>query len=84
MLDTIVGGIAAFCTTVSYLPQVKKAWKTRETGDLSLKMLFLLGTGLALWIVYGFIKADWVIIVANGISLALLGNLIWLKMRETK
>lgn len=84
MLETFIGGFAAFCTTVSYIPQVRKAWATRETGDLSLKMLLLLGAGLALWILYGFIKRDWVIVAANGVSLALLANLIWLKIREPK
>lgn len=82
MFETFIGGFAAFCTTVSYIPQVKKAWATHETGDLSLKMLLLLSAGLALWIVYGFLKGDWVIIVANGVSLALLANLVWFKMHE--
>ncbi|MDB5544496.1 MAG: sugar efflux transporter for intercellular exchange [Hyphomicrobiales bacterium] len=82
MLETFIGGFAAFCTTVSYIPQVKKAWATHETGDLSLKMLLILSAGLALWIVYGFLKGDWVIIVANGVSLAMLGNLVWFKMHE--
>lgn len=82
MFETIIGGLAAFFTTVSYVPQVKKAWTTRETGDLSLKMLLILGAGLAMWVAYGFMKGDWVIIVANSISLSLLGNLVWFKMRE--
>lgn len=80
MFETLIGGLAALCTTVSYVPQVRKAWATRETGDLSLKMLLLLAAGLTLWIVYGVMKSDWVIIFANGFSLALLCNLIWLKM----
>ena len=80
MFDTLVGGLAAFCTTVSYIPQVRKAWATRETGDLSLKMLLLLAVGLTLWIGYGVMKSDWVIVFANGFSVAMLGNLIWLKL----
>ncbi|MDB5642936.1 MAG: loop repeat protein [Hyphomicrobiales bacterium] len=82
MFETIIGGLAAFCTTISYVPQVKKAWETHETGDISMKMLLLLSAGLALWIVYGFMRSDWVIIVANGLSLAMLSNLVWFKMRE--
>lgn len=84
MFETIIGGLAAFCTTVSYAPQVKKAWTTRQTEDLSLKMLLILGAGLALWVAYGFLKADWVIVVANSISLAMLANLVWFKLREKK
>lgn len=84
MLDTFIGGLAAFCTTVSYIPQVKKVWATHETGDLSLKMLLILSAGLALWVLYGVLKSDWVIIIANAVSLALLANLIWFKLREKR
>jgi MtN3 and saliva related transmembrane protein len=82
MFDTFIGGFAAFCTTVSYIPQVKKAWQTHQTGDLSLKMLLLLSAGLASWVAYGFMKSDWVIVIANSISVAMLANLVWFKMRE--
>jgi MtN3 and saliva related transmembrane protein len=40
-LETLIGTGAAFCTTISYVPQLKKSWTTGETGDLSLKMLLL-------------------------------------------
>jgi len=80
-LETLIGAAAAFCTTVSYIPQLRKCWETGETGDLSLRMLLLLACGLALWLVYGFLRADAVIIIANGISLALLGGIIFFKIR---
>ena len=57
----LIGGAVAFCTTASDVPQLRKCW-TGETDDLSLKML--LATGLSLWMVYGFIRADIVIIIA--------------------
>ena len=82
-LETLVGFAAAFCTTVSYIPQVKKCWQTGSTGDLSLKMLLILATGIGLWVVYGILRGDTVIIVANSVSLALLGNLLVFKVRET-
>jgi MtN3 and saliva related transmembrane protein len=80
-LETLIGAAAAFCTTVSYIPQLRKCWETGETGDLSLRMLLLLACGLGLWLVYGFLRADVVIIIANGISLALLGGIIFFKIR---
>ncbi len=82
-LETLVGFAAAFCTTVSYIPQVKKCWQTGSTGDLSLKMLMILATGIALWVVYGILKGDVVIIIANSVSLLLLCNLLIFKVRET-
>jgi MtN3 and saliva related transmembrane protein len=79
---TAVGGMAAFCTTFSYFPQLKKCWKTGHTGDLSLRMLLVLWLGVALWVVYGVLKADWIIIGANSISLALLSGILFFKLRE--
>ena len=79
--ETLIGSAAAFCTTVSYFPQVRKCWETRETGDISLKMLLLLATGLCLWMIYGFVKSDVVIIVANGISIAMVGVILSFKLR---
>ncbi len=81
-IETLVGFVAAFCTTVSYVPQVKKCWQTGSTGDLSLKMLMTLATGIALWVVYGVMKGDMVIIIANSVSLLLLFNLLFFKVRE--
>jgi MtN3 and saliva related transmembrane protein len=79
---TIIGSFAAFCTTVSYFPQLKKCWQTGSAGDLSLKMFMTLGLGVALWVVYGFLKSDIVIIVANAVSLALLTGILYFKLRE--
>ena len=81
-VETLVGFVAAACTTLSYIPQVKKAWQTGSTGDLSLKMLTILASGIALWIVYGFLKGDIVIILANTVSLLLLASLVVFKLRE--
>jgi MtN3 and saliva related transmembrane protein len=83
-LETLIGAAAAFCTTISYIPQLKKVWDTGETGDLSLKMLLLLASGLALWILYGLMRSDIVIVAANAVSLTLLGCIIWFKLRERK
>jgi MtN3 and saliva related transmembrane protein len=81
---TFVGLAAACCTTASYIPQLKKCWDTGETGDLSFKMLLILSTGIALWVVYGILQRDWVIILANAISLALLFGILFFKLREMR
>jgi MtN3 and saliva related transmembrane protein len=81
-LTTLIGLVAAFCTTVSYYPQLKKCWETGSAGDLSLKMFLTLAAGVALWIVYGFLKSDVVIIIANVLSLALLLGILYFKLRE--
>lgn len=70
-LVTMIGLAAAICTTAANVPQLIKAWRTRDTDDLSLKMLVLLAVGLGLWVTYGLLKGDYVIILANSIGLAL-------------
>jgi MtN3 and saliva related transmembrane protein len=77
---TVIGLAAAVCTTAANLPQLKKAWTTGQTDDLSLKTLLLFGLGLSLWIGYGFFQKDVVIILANGASLVILVVILYLKL----
>jgi MtN3 and saliva related transmembrane protein len=79
---TLIGFAAACCTTVSYIPQLKKCWDTGTAEDLSLKMLSILATGIALWVLYGILQGDWVIIIANSVSLSLLFALLYFKLSE--
>jgi MtN3 and saliva related transmembrane protein len=79
---TIVGLLAALCTTVSYIPQLKKCWDTGSAGDLSLKMFSILAAGIALWICYGVMQGDAVIVLANSVSLLLLTGILYFKLRE--
>jgi MtN3 and saliva related transmembrane protein len=79
---TVVGLIAAGCTTFSSVPQLKKCWRTGSAGDLSLRMVLIHSAGVGLWVGYGFIRNDWIIIVANTISLLLYAGLLYFKLRE--
>lgn len=80
---TLVGLVAAFCTTVSYVPQLRKCWSTGSTQDISLRMIAILATGIALWVLYGLLRSDAVIVLANSVSLALLIGILGLKTRES-
>ena len=80
---TVIGLAAAVCTTAANLPQLKKAWTTGQTDDISLKMLMLFACGVGLWVVYGVLQKDIIIILANGVSLALLAGLLYLKLVQT-
>jgi len=77
-----LGIVAAMLTSLSYIPQVRKAWPRGATEDLSLRTLGVLAAGLALWIVYGAAKGDAVIIVANAVGLLLIVFLLALKWRD--
>ncbi len=81
-IDTIVGTVAAILTTGCHIPQLKKCWETGSAGDLSLKMLLTLAGGIALWIGYGILKDDLVIVGANVVSLALVLAILRFRLRE--
>jgi MtN3 and saliva related transmembrane protein len=77
-----IGAGAAVLTSLSYIPQVQKAWPRGSTSDLSLKMLVALTLGLVLWIGYGLLRGDWVIVVANSAGAALSGSVLAFKIRD--
>jgi MtN3 and saliva related transmembrane protein len=81
-LTTFIGVTAAACTTASYVPQLMKCWATGSSGDLSLKMFLILAAGIFLWVVYGVLQGDAVIIIANAVSLCLLACILSFKLRE--
>ena len=78
---TILGLVAGSLTTLSFLPQLVKAWKTRSTHDISFGMLALFSAGLVLWIVYGVIETDVPVIAANSLTLLFVGLILALKLR---
>ena len=79
---TLIGLIAAICTTCSFLPQVIKIWRSKKTKDVSLLMYAILTTGLFLWLIYGFILKDFPLILANSMSLTLSICVLLLKIRH--
>ena len=77
----ILGFVAGTLTTISFLPQVHKAWTTRRCDDLSLTMLLAFGAGVVLWMIYGFWLHAAPVIPANVVTQALILVLIVLKAR---
>ena len=48
-----------------------------------MNMLWVLASGLSLWVAYGALQKDFVIILANVTSLVLIGGLVCLKLLHT-
>ena len=74
ILDFIIkyiGFFAAFCTTIAFLPQAIKVYKSKSTKDISLYMFVIFTIGVFSWLVYGIIISDLPIILANAITLIL-------------
>ena len=82
LFPSFVGTAAAALTTLSYIPQVRKAWPRGQTADLSLKTLIALTTGLLLWIVYGVVQGDVVVAGSNIVGATLVGLVLALKIRD--
>jgi MtN3 and saliva related transmembrane protein len=78
----ILGLLAAALTSLSYVPQLQKAIPRHSTSDLSLKMLLALSAGLCLWAIYGILKDDWVIALANSIGAILSLGVLGCKIRD--
>jgi MtN3 and saliva related transmembrane protein len=76
-----IGIIAGTLTTISFVPQVIKIWKTRSSKDVSLGMFFVLAAGVSLWIVYGIIIGALPVILANSVTLVLAVAIIMLKIK---
>lgn len=77
----ITGLVAGACTTLAFLPQVYKTWKTKSTKDLSFSWIAIFWTGLALWIIYGIMISQFPVILWNVISLILLSVLFFFKLK---
>ncbi len=67
----LLGLIAGVCTTIAFVPQVLKIWKSKQAHDISLATFAIFSTGVALWLVYGWRLGAWPIVLANGVTLAL-------------
>jgi MtN3 and saliva related transmembrane protein len=80
----IIGLAAGVCTAISLVPQVIKTIKEKEAENVSLAMLLVLGTGLALWIVYGIERNDLPIVATNSFSLLVNITMVFLRIRYKK
>lgn len=80
--ETALGLLAGTLTTIAFVPQVPKTWRTRSTHDISLGMFAIFVTGVSIWIVYGLIIADIPVILTNVATLALAGIILIFKIRN--
>ncbi|MBP5855818.1 SemiSWEET family sugar transporter [Marivibrio halodurans] len=77
-----IGMLAGTCTTVAFLPQVIKTWRTRSTRDISLGMFLVLTTGIVLWLTYGLMIGDLPLVAANAVTFLLAGAILYFKLRH--
>ncbi|NEP89281.1 MAG: hypothetical protein F6K18_21950 [Okeania sp. SIO2C2] len=80
-LVTVLGLLAGSLTTISFLPQVIKTWRTRSTKDISLEMFAIFCSGVLIWIIYGILVKDTPVIFTNVATLTLASPILWFKLK---
>jgi MtN3 and saliva related transmembrane protein len=81
---TALGLAAGLCTSLSFVPQVLKAWRGGDTAAISRRMYVASLIAYGLWIVHGLMIASTPVILFNAINVILAGVILALKLRETK
>ena len=77
-----IGYLGSFLTSITFIPQVIKAWQSKSVGDLSIWMLLIVLTSTIVWLIYGIaIPHGGPVIVANSIVFILSIVLIWFKFK---
>lgn len=80
----IVGHIGSALSSITFMPQVYRAWKTKSVGDLSLSTIVIVFISTLIWLVYGFGKGLLPVIICNGIICLLSLVLIYFKFTFRK
>jgi MtN3 and saliva related transmembrane protein len=81
-MTEIIGYVAAFLTTLSFLPQAIKTLKERDTSGISLLMYSMFVAGVALWLLYGILIGNKILIISNSITFLLSGAVLWVKVKK--
>jgi MtN3 and saliva related transmembrane protein len=79
----LLGNVAAFLTTISFLPQALQTIRTKDTKSLSLPMYLLFFIGVLLWVAHGVTINNTPLIVGNSITAGLAGIILFYKIRDT-
>ncbi len=77
----ILGYTAGAITSLTFLPQVVKTWRSRSAADISLLMFLIAAINEVMWIAYGVLLDNWVIILTNAIVLSMSLTMIYFKLR---
>jgi MtN3 and saliva related transmembrane protein len=82
MNPEIIGFLAAFFTTVAYIPQALKVFRDRETRSISLGMYVTISIGIGLWFAYGVMIGSPSVMICNGITFLLAVTILIMKIRH--
>jgi len=77
----ILGYFTGALTCLTFVPQIIKTWEEKTAKDVSLNMFLIAAANEVLWIVYGALKGDWVIILTNIVMLTFALTMIFFKFK---
>lgn len=80
-MTDLIGLSAGFLTTIAFVPQVARIWKTKSAKDVSLPTFIAFTIGVGLWLAYGIAKQEPPLIVWNAVTLVLAGAILGMKMK---
>jgi len=66
----IIGIAAGILTTVSFIPQIVKGYRTKNLEGVSLLMYLILTSGFSMWLLYGILIKALAVVVANIFAIA--------------
>ncbi|MDD4308452.1 MAG: SemiSWEET transporter [Thermoplasmata archaeon] len=76
-----IGIVAGTLTTISFIPQIIKIYKTKDAKDLSILMFLIFSLGVLLWLTYGIVIGELPIIIANCVTLFFIVVILAMKIR---
>jgi MtN3 and saliva related transmembrane protein len=77
----LIGFMAAFLTTASFVPQAWHTFQTKDVRGISLGMYSAFTVGVACWLIYGLLLGAWPVVIANSITLTLASAILVMKLR---
>jgi MtN3 and saliva related transmembrane protein len=77
---TLVGSVAAVCTTGAFVPQVARVWRLRSAKEISLTTFIAFSVGTFTWLVYGLLIGSVPVIIANAATLILSLTMVSMKL----
>jgi len=80
---TILGLSAGIITSMGFIPQLVRGYKTKKLDDVSYFMPIVLAVGMTLWFAYGFLREDAAIVLANAFGVGCCLVLISMKKYYT-
>jgi len=81
-MEDIIGMLAGTLTTISFIPQVIKVLRTKNTKDLSLMMYVIIFIGVLLWLIYGIAIDRYPMIIANAITIIFVSIILFMKNKH--